>query len=435
MNPAEIIRKKRDSRSLDPETIGAFINSYIEGDVADYQMSAFLMAAFLNGLDYIEASALTKAYIDSGEKLDWADLPGIPVDKHSTGGVGDKVSLILTPLVAACGAYVPMLSGRGLGHTGGTLDKLESIPGFRTDLSVERLEAQVTEIGCAMGRQTAQLAPADGRIYALRDVTATVESIPLISASIMSKKIAEGAKGLVLDVKVGSGAFMDTVERAVELAEMLIAIGESHGQNVRAVLTDMSEPLGFAVGNALEVEESVMTMRGELAPPGIREITISLAGEMLVLSGICATLREGEILAGKRLDDGFALEKFREMVSAQGGDPRVCDDLGVLPHAKIVLDIPASGEGHVSAIDTRAIGLAALELGAGRKRSNDTIDPSVGFRIAAKLGNYLETGQPLGVVYARTGEDACKAIAAIQSAYSITPEKHEPPRLIIKRLP
>ena len=259
MNPSEFIRTKRDGKRLDSNLIGAFVGSFIDGEIDDYQMSAFLMAAFLNGLDHEEAASLTEAYIESGLKIDWSDLSGKPVDKHSTGGVGDKVSLILAPLAAACGAYVPMLSGRGLGHTGGTLDKLESIPGFRTSLSIDEVKKQVKRVGCAIAGQSIELAPADGRIYALRDVTSTVESIPLISASIMSKKLAEGADGLVLDVKIGSGAFMDTLEKGVDLSQMLIAIGKAHGQQVRALLTNMFEPLGCAIGNSLEVMESTVS--------------------------------------------------------------------------------------------------------------------------------------------------------------------------------
>jgi pyrimidine-nucleoside phosphorylase len=435
INPSEIIRAKRDCKRLEKEQIAGFISGYLKGEVAEYQMSAFLMAVFLNGMDDFEAAILTDEYIKSGIKIDWSDLPGVPVDKHSTGGVGDKVSLILAPLVAACGGFVPMLSGRGLGHTGGTLDKLESIPGFTTRLSVERLKSQVKKIGCAMGGQTAELAPADGRIYSLRDVTATVESIPLICASIMSKKIAEGAKGLVLDVKTGSGAFMSTLEKAEELAKLLIAIGGYHGQNVRALLTDMSEPLGVAVGNALEVEECIKLMRGEIKIPKLREVTLALAGEMLVMSGIARTNSEGENIAAKKWDDGSALEKFREMISEQEGNPRVCYDVSILPHAKIKMEIPSLESGFAAFIDTRAIGIASVELGAGRKLSSDTIAPSVGFEVFSKIGDKIEIGEPLGIVHASNIGKAQTAISAFQKAYTFSANPIAKPITIVKRLP
>lgn len=434
MNPAEIIRAKRDSQRLDPETIEAFVHAFIEGDVEDYQMSAFLMASFLNGMDDREASALTTAYIRSGSRIDWSDLPGIPVDKHSTGGVGDKVSLILTPLAASCGAYVPMLSGRGLGHTGGTLDKLESIPGFTTDLSVDRLKSQVKNIGCAMGRQTKELAPADGRIYALRDVTATVESIPLISASIMSKKLAEGAKGLVLDVKVGSGAFMNTVERARELADMLIKIGAAHGQKVRALLTNMWEPLGIAVGNALEAEEAILLMRREIELPNLEEIIISLVAEMLVMGEIEENLKEATESARAKLEDGYALEKFAELIEAQEGDPGVCDSPSLLPRAEVVKDIPAPDVGYIRNINTRAIGMASLELGAGRKKSSDIIDPAVGLRIYTNVGDRIDSGENIGAVFAANENDANRAISEVQAAFTFSAKEPDRPDLIIDRI-
>jgi len=435
MNPSEIIRAKRDARKLDSDTIGEFIESYLAGEVADYQMSAFLMAAFLNGMDGDEAAALTKAYIDSGKTIDWSDLPGIPVDKHSTGGVGDKVSLILTPLVAACGAYVPMLSGRGLGHTGGTLDKLEAIPGFTTDLSIERFKAQVQRIGCAMGRQTGELAPADGRIYALRDVTATVESIPLISASIMSKKLAEGAKGLVLDVKVGSGAFMNTVERAEELASMLIKIGNAHGQEVRALLTNMWEPLGIAVGNALEAEESILLMRREIELPNLEEIILSLAAEMLVLSGIVESREVGHKIAREKLDDGSALVKFGEMIEAQEGNPHICDDLSIFPVANVIIGIQSPETGYIKSIDTRAVGMASVELGAGRKKSADIIDPSVGMKIFANVGDKFQKTELLGEVHASTEDSAKAAVKAVLAAITFSETAPKRPNLVIKTLP
>ena len=434
MNPAEFIRAKRDGKRLDDDSIGAFVREYIEQRVTDYQMSAFLMAVYLRGMDDSEAAALTEAYIKSGIVIDWSGLPGIPVDKHSTGGVGDKVSLILAPLVASCGGYVPMLSGRGLGHTGGTLDKLESIPGFSTKLPVDWLKRQVREIGCAIARQSRELAPADGRIYALRDVTATVESIPLIAASIMSKKIAEGAKGLVIDLKTGSGAFMSTVDRAELLAKTLIAIGKAHGQTVRALLTDMSQPLGSAIGNALEAEEAALFLKGEVDLPRLRDVTIALAGEMLHMAGLGDSPEDCEALAVSKLDDGSAFEKFVAMVDRQGGDPAAIRDTRLLPKAPFVANILAPTAGYIEAVDTRAVGMAAVALGAGRLRSDDEIDPAVGFKIFVKIGDRVEAGQPIAEVHARSETDAENASAELIAAYKISDEPVAPPDLIIERI-
>ncbi len=434
MNPSEFIRAVRDGQRLDPETIEAFVFDFLGGRVADYQMSAFLMAVFLNGMAEDEVFALTRAYIESGTVIDWSELPGIPVDKHSTGGVGDKVSLILAPLVAACGGFVPMLSGRGLGHTGGTLDKLESIPGFSTDLSIERFKRQVREIGCAMARQSPELAPADGRIYALRDVTATVESIPLISASIMSKKIAEGAKGLVIDLKTGSGAFMYSLDRTRELARSLIAIGKAYGQRICAVITDMSQPLGSAVGNALEVEECILLMRGEREFPRVEAVTVRLAGEMLYFAEVVGTVEEGESLAKRRLADGSALAKFAEMVEAQGGNPRIIEDLSPLSRAGFVGRIVAPRPGFIAEMDTRAIGMAAVGLGAGRLRSEDAIDPSVGFRFFVEVGDWVESGGVLVEVHARNAAEAEAAGNMILKAIEFSDTPVQSPKLIIEKL-
>jgi len=434
MNPSEFIRAKRDGKRLDLNEIGAFISSYLSGDVADYQVTALLMAIYLNGMSDDEASALTRAYIDSGEVIEWSELGGIPVDKHSTGGVGDKVSLALAPLVAACGGFVPMLSGRGLGHTGGTLDKLESIPGFNTELSIEKLKKQVREVGCAMARQSGELAPADGRIYALRDVTATVESIPLISASIMSKKIAEGAKGLVIDLKSGSGAFMDTIDRARELANMLIAIGTAHGQKVVALVTDMSQPLGCAVGNALEAEEAILLLRGEKKFPRLEALTVRLAGEMLLLAGVVDTVEGGETLARKRLHDGTALEKFAKMVEAQSGDPRVADDLSLLPKAKLVRPIVIDSVGYIAKMDTRRIGMAAVNLGAGRLRAEDEIDQSAGFKFFAEIGDSVDVGDVIGEVHAKDEQSAETAVAEVLHSITLAETALDRPSLIIEKI-
>lgn len=434
MNPAEVIRIKRDGGVIDSDMIREFVGSYLDGDIAEYQMSALLMAIYLRDMTGEEAAALTDVYIHSGMQIDWSDLPGIPVDKHSTGGVGDKVSLILAPLVAACGGYVPMLSGRGLGHTGGTLDKLESIPGFNTQLSIEKFKKQVGKIGCAIAGQSKELAPADGRVYALRDVTATVESIPLISASIMSKKIAEGSGGLILDVKVGSGAFMETIERAEELSRMLITIGKNHGQDTRAVLSNMGEPLGCAVGNSLEAIESILFMRGEKKLDDLREITIVLAGEMLHMAKLCNSVEVGMEIASGKLDDGSALDKFRKMIEAQDGNPAVCDDIDLFPRAEIKREISSPVDGYVNRIDTRRIGMAGVEIGAGRKLSSDRIDPRVGFDIYTKIGDKIDKGQPLGIVYASNEEHAEFAISEIQKSYNIIQEKIEKPNLILNKI-
>ncbi|MCK5833349.1 thymidine phosphorylase [bacterium] len=434
MNPSEFIRAKRDGQRLDPEEIEAFVLSFVKGNIADYQMSAFLMAVYLNGMSDVEASALTEAYIRSGYTIDWSDLGAVTVDKHSIGGVGDKVSLILAPMVAACGGYVPMLSGRGLGHTGGTLDKLESIPGFTTNLSIEEFKLQVKNIGCAITRQSPELAPADGKIYALRDVTATVESIPLISASIMSKKIAEGAEGLVIDLKTGSGAFMDTIDRARALAKMLIAIGKSHGQKVKALVTDMSQPLGSAIGNALEVEECILLMRREIDLPRLEYLTCRLAAEMLMFSGIVSSVDEGLDLANKKLSDGSVLVKFAEMVEAQSGNPRVADDISIFPRASVIKSIVAPKTGYIKSVNTREVGMAGVNLGAGRLRKEDKINQSVGFKVFKEINDKVEEGKPFAEVYATDSESANIAAVRFVKAYTISEEVVRKPRLIHEKV-
>src|SRR5262245_28362498 len=371
MRAVDIIRKKRDGQALDPSEIALMVEGIASGSVADYQWAALLMAIVWRGMDAAETAALTDAMIRSGTIVDLSSIAGSKVDKHSTGGVGDKTSLILAPIAAVAGVAVPMVSGRGLGHTGGTLDKLESIPGFRVDLDVDRFIAQVAELGVCLIGQTERVAPADKRLYALRDVTGTIESIPLIASSIMSKKLAEGIDGLVLDCKVGAGAFMKDLDRARALCVAIRAIGHAAGKRVTCVLTDMNAPIGRAIGNALEIRESIDTLRGG-GPADTRELTVALGGEMLLLGGAVASDDEGRARIARALDDGSALAVFRRVVEAQGGDPRVCDDPdAVLPRATATHALPATRGGVIAAIDAEQLGLAALLLGAGRRTKED----------------------------------------------------------------
>ncbi len=419
VRPYELILKKRDGGELSPEEIEALLGAYLREEVADYQMSAFLMAVFFRGMTARETAALTMAMVRSGETLELEALGGAPVDKHSTGGVGDKTSLVLIPLVAAAGARVVKLSGRGLGHTGGTIDKLEAIPGFRTDLTRERMVDQVRRIGCALAGQTADLVPADKRLYALRDVTGTVESIPLIAASVMSKKIAGGARGIVLDVKVGSGAFMKTVEDARRLAEAMVAIGREVGRRTVAVISDMDQPLGRSVGNAVEVAEAIATLQGT-GPADLTDLCLMLGAHMLLLAGAESSREAAEARLRRALEDGLALERFRKLVEAQGGDVRVVDVPDLLPRARHGLPVVAAGDGVVSAIDAQAVGLAAMSLGAGRARKEDRIDPAVGILLERKVGERITAGQPLATVLANDEERGSEVVQRIQDAYTIS---------------
>jgi pyrimidine-nucleoside phosphorylase len=388
----ELIRCKRDGGKLTPEQIRGFIAAYTADRVPDYQAAALLMAICWRGMDDEELHALTDAMLRSGDVVDLSSLPGIKIDKHSTGGVGDKVSLHLAPAVAACGVPVPMISGRGLGHTGGTLDKLESIPGFRVDLSIDRFRTVLGECGLALIGQTERLAPADKRLYALRDVTGTVESIPLIAASIMSKKLAEGIDGLVLDVKVGSGAFMKTLEQARALARTLVAIGKRAGKRTTAFITDMDQPLGHWVGNAVEVRESLDVLEGR-GPIDLIELTLALGGEMLMLGGEAQTEEEGRARIKKALCDGSALERFRRCVALQGGDLPASGAPSRVASESIAIDSPRRG--FVAAIDTEAVGRASVLLGAGRARKEDAIDASAWIHVLRKLGEPVDAGQTL----------------------------------------
>ena len=435
MRAYEIIHRKRDGQAIPAGEIAALIRGFTDGEIPDYQMAAFCMAVFFRGMDGAEVEALTRAMLESGDVLDLSAIPGCKVDKHSTGGVGDKISLPLAPLVAACGVRVPMVSGRGLGHTGGTLDKLESIPGFRVDLPVDRFRAQVAELGCCLIGQTARIAPADRRLYALRDVTATVESIPLIAGSIMSKKLAEGIDALVLDVKVGSGAFMKTLEDARRLATTLAGIGHGMGKRVSALLTDMSQPLGRAVGNALEVRESIELLRGG-GPADARALTVELGAEMLLLGGVAATLAEARGAIEAAIADGRGLERFRRVVAAQGGDPAVVDDPSRLPSSTMLRDVLAPSAGVVETIDTEGVGLAAMALGAGRARVEDRIDPAAGIVVHKKLGDRVERGEPLCTLHGgRGGEPPERVALRAAAAWRIGPGPTAPPRLVIERIP
>ncbi len=417
----ELIRKKRDGGVLDPDELRAFIAGSTDGSIPDYQVAAMLMAIFLRGMDDAELAVWADAMVHSGDVLDLSSIDRPKIDKHSTGGVGDKISIPLAPAVAACGVAVPMISGRGLGHTGGTLDKLESIPGFRVDLSVDQFIRQVDELGTCLIGQTERLAPADRRLYALRDVTATVESIPLIASSIMSKKIAEGIDGLVLDCKIGSGAFMATKQDATALARAIRAIGEAAGKRVSVVLTSMDAPIGRWVGNALEVYESVEVLRGG-GPPDTHDLTVRLGAEMLLIAGVCSEGSE----AAKRIDDalqsGAALDVFRRVVEAQGGDPRVADDPGaVLPHASEKIPVVASAPGFVTAIDARQVGIAGLMLGAGRRSKEDEVDPAVGIEILKHIGDEVAQGEPLVYVH-HNGRGVDESMRILSDAYRLGEE-------------
>ncbi len=420
MLPAEIIRQKRDGRELSPGVLRALVDGYVAGEVPDYQMAAFCMAVFFRGMGDAETAALTDAMLRSGEVLDLSDLPGVKVDKHSTGGVGDKVSLALAPIAAACGVVVPMISGRGLGHTGGTLDKLESIPGFDVRLPVERFREVLRATGLGLIGQTDRLAPADRRLYALRDVTATVESIPLIASSIMSKKLAEGIDALVLDVKVGAGAFMKERAEAERLARTLIAIGERMGKRVVALLTAMDEPLGLAVGNALEVQEAVELLHGR-GPADLAEVTYALTAEMIRLAGRASTLEEAQAKAREAVASGSAFEKLCELVVAQRGDPEVLRDPSRFRVARERLPVPAEASGFVQAIDAEAIGLAAVALGAGRARSDEAVDHAAGIVLQRKVGDAVLAGEPLCTLHlGERGREPAKAtLARVTSAYRI----------------
>jgi len=432
-NLVELIALKRDGRALSAEQVEHLIDAFVAGNLADYQMSAFLMAAFLRGMSDTETVALTQAMLNSGKVLDLSEVPGIKVDKHSTGGVGDKVSIALVPIVAACGVPVPMVSGRGLGHTGGTLDKLEAIPGFQVHLDASTFARIVKDVGGCMIGQTAEVAPADKRIYALRDVTATVESVPLIVASILSKKLAEGIDALVLDVKVGKGAFMKDLEQARTLASALVRVGTQAGKRVVAVLTRMDAPLGRTVGNALETREAIDVLF-DRAPEDLTECTHVLAAEMLMLGQRAKTTDEARALVRGVIADGTAVAAMEKMIEAQGGTPAVVRDPEVMSSAPHVADVPAQGSGWVQGIDALEVGLSAVTLGAGRTRADQSVDPAVGIVIDAKLGDRVEAGQPLAHVHARSEGDAEAVISRVRGAFEIGDAPVEKQALVIERI-
>ncbi|WP_457653047.1 thymidine phosphorylase [Rhodocaloribacter sp.] len=433
-NPVDLIIAKRDGRALTPEQIRALVAAYTRGDVPDYQMSAFLMAAFLRGMNEEEAFALTDAMLHSGVVLDLSDIPGVKVDKHSTGGVGDKVSLILAPLVAACGVPVPMISGRGLGHSGGTLDKLEAIPGFRTDLSIDDYRRLLAEIGVVMIGQTAEIAPADRKLYALRDVTGTVEFVPFIAASIMSKKLAEGIDALVLDVKCGRGAFMKREADARHLAETLVGIGEQFGKRTVALLTDMEAPLGCGIGNWPETEEAVRCLHGEDVPD-VMEVTYALAGEMLCLGGAAASPQEGVARAKDALASGRALDKFIALVEAQGGDASVVRDPARRPGAEPVAEVraPAEATGYVAGLDALALGWTAVAMGAGRRRKEDAVDPTAGITLNKKPGDPVKPGDVLARLHTRKTDRIPAFRDAVARAFTFSEAPPPPASRLLNR--
>jgi pyrimidine-nucleoside phosphorylase len=427
--PQTIIARKRDGHVLTPDEIAAFVHGVVRDEWTDYQTAALLMAIFLRGMTAEETSCLTVTMMHSGVVADLAGVPGVKVDKHSTGGVGDKVSLVLAPLVAACGAPVPMMSGRGLGHSGGTLDKLESIPGFRVDLPFDVYAAQLGRIGVAMIGQTAELVPADRKLYALRDATATVESIPLICASIMSKKLAEGIDALVLDVKFGRGAFMKETARARELATAMVRIGRAMGKPTRALLTSMDQPLGRTVGNTVEVVESIEALKGR-GPADLMEVTYALGVHMLLLARIASHPADARRRLETAVASGAALAKFRELVAAQGGDVGVIDDYSRFPQAPVVREVIAPATGYIVDVDPLGIAQPALLLGAGRINVAATVDHAVGITGLMKIGAPVRAGDRLCTVHARDDSDLPGILKQVSAAFKIGPARVAPPRLI-----
>ncbi|MFO0553378.1 MAG: thymidine phosphorylase [Polyangiaceae bacterium] len=433
--PVELIAKKRAGGEHSRSEIQQIISRYLDGSFAEYQMSAWLMAVFFNGMTDIETVALTEAMLHSGDVLDLSSISGLKVDKHSTGGVGDKVSLCLAPLVAACGVPVPMVSGRGLGHTGGTLDKLEAIPGFSVHMEPERFAAVVRDVGAAMIGQTSRIAPADKRIYALRDVTATVESIPLIVASILSKKLAEGIDGLVLDVKVGRGAFMKTMADAERLAGALVRVGTAAGKRVTALLTRMDDPLGLAIGNANETREAILVLHGG-GPADLVECTLALGAEMLLLGGVAKTEADARAQLQRAIDTGAGARTFERIIEAQGGDPRVVGDPGLLPFAPELIAIEADHAGVLAGIDAFDLGLAAIAMGGGRTRADETVDHGVGIDLRKKPGQRVERGEVLATL--RVRNRATAPVERVRAAFDVradaAPFDFAPASLVLKKI-
>ncbi|MBW6514763.1 MAG: thymidine phosphorylase [Candidatus Syntrophosphaera sp.] len=429
-NPVELILAKRNGSALAPEQISFFIKGFLDGSIPEYQMSALLMAIYFQGMEVAEIAALTQNYIDSGKTLSFGDNM-LVADKHSTGGVGDKISLMLAPIAASLGLAIPMISGRGLGHTGGTLDKLESIPGFRVSYGPDEFKALVEKHGCALVGQSDDLVPADRKIYSLRDVTATVESPGLITASIMSKKIAEGARHLVIDLKIGSGAFMPDLDKARELASLLVSTGEKFGQKVKVVFSNMNSPLGLAVGNGLEMIEAIEYLKGNpLKDTGI--LTTELVSQLLLSSGLATSEDESLTLIDWAVKSGQALQKLEEIIIAQGGDPHVFEDYSLLGTTEHKVPILARGSGHVQKIDSRAIGYALVRIKAGRMKVSDTLDYGAGALLIPKIGDKLEPGEPIGEVHANDLEKARQVAELIRSAYTLVPEPVDKEDLIFE---
>lgn len=434
----QIIQKKRDEIPLTAEEIRFFVAGAVKGEIPDYQVSAFLMATYFNGMSFEETSALTLAMVETGEQYHHTNVKGPKVDKHSTGGIGDKVSLILAPLAAACGLKVPMMGGRGLGHTGGTIDKLEAIPGYRTVLEKEEFTKVLQDVGCSIISQSAKIAPADRKFYALRDVTATIESIPLITSSILSKKIAEGANGLVMDIKVGNGAFMKSKTEAVNLAKTMRAVAKKSGMELRATLSNMDQPLGYAAGNAIEVYECIEIMRDETMNPyglpstDLKELTIHLTAQMLEVGKVVKNLAEGRKLATAKLKDGSAWKKFKEMVAAHGGDIKTLDEPWKYIQSEKIVELKANKKGYVTEMHTETLGRILITLGGGRNKANEPIDHSVGIFFHKKLGSMVKASDTLVTIFAKSTTDLAPIEAQIRESIKISSAKKMAPKLIIE---
>ena len=435
MLPQEIIRKKRDHQTLTNEEINFFIKGVTDGSIVDAQTSALTMAILLNGMNVEETTALTLSMRDSGDVLNWDDIDGPIVDKHSSGGVGDKVSLMLAPMIAACGGYVPMISGRGLGHTGGTLDKFDSIPGYQTSPDNKLFKETIKNIGCAIIGQTGNLAPADKKIYALRDVCGTVESIELITASILSKKLAAGLDTLIMDLKCGNGAFMSNLDDARKLAQSIVNVANHAGTKTKAVLTDMNQVLGHSVGNAVEIQEAVEYLKGNNVDSRLHQITLELCGEILINSNLAQTLDEAKKKLQKSLDSGSALEKFAQMISALGGPKNFCDNPEkYLPHATIIKPVYSSKKGYVSGMQTREIGLSVIELKGGRITPEQKLDYATGYTEFCQIGDYVDNNKPLAVIHAQTENDWQNAAEKLKKLISISEEKPNLKEAIIEKI-
>jgi pyrimidine-nucleoside phosphorylase/thymidine phosphorylase len=431
MRTVDLIRRKRDGQELSPQEITWLVEGYTRGDIPDYQMAAFLMATYYSNMGDREVSALTDCMLRSGTTVDLSDVPGVKVDKHSTGGVGDKTSLIAAPLAAAAGVVIPMISGRGLGHTGGTLDKLEAIPGFRTNLTIEEFRAQLAQTGLAFIGQSDEVAPADGKLYSLRDATATVESIPLIASSIMSKKLAAGLDALVLDVKVGSGAFMKRQVDARRLAQLMVGIGRRMDKRVQALITDMSQPLGYAIGNALEVMEVSQTLQNA-GPNDLTRLSLELAARMIHLGKVAGTLEEAREIAQNRLLDGSGYKKFKEVIQAQNGNPQVLDRFDLLPNATGVREVASPRAGFITGIAAEDIGQASCMIGAGRDTKEAAIDPAVGVILEVKVGEKVDAGSVLCRIYYTSEERIDEAAEMIEDAFRISSHSPEEREIILE---